>query len=182
MSPTKQDLNQASQAWWDSIKTDPEKVNHWLKRQYQGEVSAASKIRELILCYPADANWQKVVEMIVNQEVDHAKWIADLLRARGIEPVAEGDNERYWREPLNAITDWNSGCAVAAHAEEMRLARIQAICGDSTAPADILEVFQKILVQERFHAKAFRSFTTNEAYAATLASHEAGMNALGLLP
>lgn len=64
----------------------------------------------------------------------------------------------------------------------MRLERIRAIASDETAPADIREVFAKILPQEEFHARAFKKMTTDDMYAATADSHELGRVALGLAP
>lgn len=68
---------------------------------------------------------------------------------------------------LPQIESWETGCAVAAHAEEMRLERIKIVvsqCKDK----DIRDTFTKILKDELFHAKAFREFTTDEAYLNTL--------------
>lgn len=169
-----------STQWWNKTKSSPEKMLKWLKDQYHGEVTAASRIRELILVYPALPKWKETVELIASQEEQHAKWVGDLLLKRGISPEILNKRERYWDNTVKQITDWDTGCAVAAHAEAMRLERIEAICADESAPEDIKDVFGRILVEERFHEKAFRSFTTDEAMEKTLAGHMAGLNELGL--
>ncbi len=169
-----------SEEWWLATKSNTESLLKWLKDQYHGEVTAAQRIRELILVYPALPKWKETVETIASQEETHAEWIATLLANRGIQASVLVKTERYWDETLKQITDWETGCAVAAHAEAMRLDRIRAICADPSAPEDIQKVFADILVQEEFHEKAFRSFTTDEAMKKTLEGHLAGMNELGL--
>ena len=171
-----------SEEWWKDTKASPEALVKWLKDQYHGEVTAAVRIRELILVYAQQEAWKETVEKIAGQEEDHAEWVAGLLKARGIEPAILDKKERYWDNTIKQITDWDTGCAVAAHAEAMRLERIRAICNDPDAPEDIKEVFGKILVQEEFHEKAFRAFTTDDAMQRTLEGHLAGMNELGLVP
>lgn len=169
-----------SVTWWKKTRSDPQRVLKWLKDQYHGEVTAATRIRELILVYPALPKWKETVELIAQQEEQHAEWVKSLLVNRGVKAEVLNKTERYWEETIKQITDWDTGCAVAAHAEAMRLERIEAICADEDADADIKEVFGKILVEERFHEKAFRSFTTSEAMEKTLAGHMAGLNELGL--
>jgi rubrerythrin len=168
--------------WWKATKNNPQAFLKWLKDQYHGEVTAATRMRELILVYPANPKWKETVETIAKQEELHAEWVAGLLVARGVRPEVLDKRERYWENTLKQITDWDTGCAVAAHAEAMRLERIRAITDDPETPSDVREVFGKILLQEEFHEKAFRSFTTNEAMKRTLEGHLAGMNELGLVP
>jgi len=168
--------------WWVATKSSPTALLKWLKDQYHGEVTAATRMRELILIYPANPKWKQTVETIAQQEETHAQWVGALLTARGVHPEVLQKRERYWENTLKQITDWDTGCAVAAHAEAMRLERIRAICNDPDAPSDVREVFGKILPQEEFHEKAFRSFTTDVAMKRTLEGHLAGMNELGLVP
>lgn len=173
-----------SQEWYDSIKNNPEAIINWLKDQYHGEVTAAERIRSLILCYATDGTSKeaKIVEMIATQEQDHAAWVGELLRTRGVEPSKLVKDERYWNNTVKQIVDWDTGCAVAAHAEKMRLERIRVIVADSVTPDDIRNVFKTILVQEEFHEKAFREFSTDDAMQRTLEGHLAGLNELGLKP
>ena len=65
-----------------------------------------------------------VVYLGYDRELDRSVAIK-LLRARGAKPVVLDKDERYWRETLDGIDSFESGAAVAAHAEEMRLARIE---------------------------------------------------------
>lgn len=172
-----------SQEWYDSIKHDNAKIIKWLKDQYHGEVTAAERIRSLILCYNPPGNqekWKNTVEVIALQEEQHAEWVGELLRNRGVEPEKLVKDERYWNNTVKQITDWDTGCAVAAHAEKMRLDRIEVICKDPVTPQDIRDKFKAILVQEQFHEKAFREFSTDDAMQRTLEGHLAGLNELGL--
>lgn len=119
--------------------------------------------------------------MIAGQEGDHAEWILRLLQARNIEVPADLPAERYWPQVEGQVTSWDTACAVAAHAEGMRLARIRVIANDSGAPDDIRETFARILPQEEFHERAFRAFATDDALGATKDNHEEGAAALGLV-
>jgi hypothetical protein len=95
--------------------------------------------------------------------------------------VAE-KQDRYWQRTVPEVTDLATGAAVGAHAEKMRLQRIEAIANDADADADIRSVFARILPQERFHERAFRSLATPAALAATEGAHELGRRVLGLSP
>jgi len=169
-----------SQQWWAEVKADAARFNDWLVRQYRGEVTAAKRIESFRDAYARDAEPKRVLTLIAAQEERHAAWVLDLLRARGIEPDASGAEERYWREALPAVEDFETGAAVGAHAEEMRLARIRVICNDEEAPADVRSTFQRILKEEEFHARAFRKLAGQPAYFRTQGAHDRGMALLGL--
>jgi hypothetical protein len=64
----------------------------------------------------------------------------------------------------------------------MRLERIEVIAADTTAPADLRDVFARILPQERFHERAFRSLATPESLERTREAHNLGRAVLGLTP
>ena len=89
---------------------------------------------------------------------------------------------RYWPALRDAIADLETGCAVGAHAERMRLHRIEAIVADPDSPADVRACFQRILPEERFHARAFASLAGSAAMVRTAGAHERGLHALGLIP
>ena len=168
--------------WWQATKADPERLVAWLRDQYRGEATAADRIDALRDAYADDPRAARILTVIAAQERDHAAWVGALLAARG-EPVAVDEvEERYWTAPLAAIGDLQTGCAVGAHAERMRLERIETIAADPDAPADVREVFRRILPQERFHERAFRELAGAEALQATRGAHELGRRALGLAP
>lgn len=169
-------------AWWAAIKRRPDALIAWLFDQYRGEVTAADRIVRLRDAHAEPGGRaHRLLTAIARQEQEHAAWVADLLRARGESPELRGEPEaRYWRRALPGVADLETGCAVGAHAERMRLARIEAIAGDLEAPADIRAVFTKILPQERFHERAFRSLATPESLERTRGAHELGRAALGL--
>ncbi len=170
-----------SAAWWERIRSDVNRLHGWLYDQYRGEVTAASRIEALRdrFCAPGNRAY-RILTVIARQERDHARWIGDLLAARGLGVEVQGKADRYWREVMPGITDLATGAAVGAHAEQMRLERIEAIAADATAPADIRAVFEAILPQERFHARAFAQLATPEAMARTAGAHALGRAALGL--
>jgi rubrerythrin len=171
-----------SREWWSETKQDDAAMKRWLLSQYHGEVSAAVKIELLRDQFAARYEQAyRVLSLIAEQERLHAVWVLSLLRARDIEP-ATAHQDRYWSKTLPGITDLATGCAVGAHAEKMRLERIETIAADDEAPADIREVFQRILPQELFHERAFRALSTQEALSQTKTAHTEGRNALGLAP
>lgn len=173
----------ASLAWWRNVRDNQERFCGWLLDQYRGEASAAIRIEQLRDSFAeVSSKAYRLLSVIASQERQHASWVLSLLEARGLHPEKNPPKERYWEKTLPGISDLETGCAVGAHAERMRLARIEAIANDPAAPSDVREVFQKILPQERFHERAFRSLATPEALSATQDAHDLGLKALGLVP
>ncbi|MCA9309021.1 ferritin-like domain-containing protein [Candidatus Saccharibacteria bacterium] len=172
-----------SEVWWDKVKDNELLLNDWLRKQYHGEVTAADRINSFAEQYAEDGSRaQRLLGIIASQETDHARWVGDLLVARGIEPVVLEKEERYWDSTLPQIASFATGAAVAAHAEHMRLERIRTISADPSAPADIKRVFDRILPQEVFHERAFTSLAGEEAMQDTQAAHELGRVSIGLFP
>jgi rubrerythrin len=62
----------------------------------------------------------------------------------------------------------------------MRLIRIRALSEDVEMPDDIRKVFENILPDEEFHAKAFAAMSTEEAIESTGKLHDMGLEMLGL--
>lgn len=172
-----------SEEWWEEVKADPEKLTDWLQKQYHGEVTAADRIRDFSRNYAQpETRAARILDLIASQEVDHASWVGELLVARGIEPVLLDKDERYWEQTLPQIGSFATGAAVAAHAEHMRLERIRVIAHDPETPEDIRTVFDRILPQEVFHERAFRSLAGPEAMQETVEAHLQGRNVIGLFP
>jgi hypothetical protein len=156
-------------------------LHAWLYDQYRGEVTAAGRIESLRDRFTAPGTRaHRVLTVIAAQERDHAEWIGELLAARGLVIEIQAKPDRYWRCVLPGITDLATGAAIGAHAERMRLERIETIAADPAAPADIRATFARILRQERFHARAFAELASPEALARTAGAHELGRVALGL--
>ena len=174
-----------SQQWWNETKQSPAKLLNWLKDQYHGEATAESKIRELADRFAKDrTDVYRILHVIADQEKTHASWVADLCRSRNVQPEILKKEERYWQETLPAIEEYQTieyASGVAAHAEQMRLARIRAIVDDPTSPEDIRKVFKAILPQEEFHAAAFEAIAGQLGMKQSQASHQRGLNALGLI-
>ena len=171
----------SSQAWWQVVRHDPRAFRAWLLDQYRGETTAAERIEALRDGYAGGhPRAARVLSVIAEQERLHAGWVAELLTARGFAPEVQHKPARYWARTLPAIADLKTGCAVGAHAERMRLERIEVIASDPEAPADVRSVFQRILPQERFHERAFRELAGHAALEATRGAHDLGREALGL--
>lgn len=169
-----------SQEWWKEVKTDEAKFVDWLVKQHRGEVTAAQRIEAFAEKYAISDKHKKTLSLIAKQERQHASWVAELLESRGIKQDVSCAEEKYWRETLPKIESFETGAAVGAHAEKMRLERIRVIASDISAPEDVRETFKKILKDELFHEKAFRNMAGDDAMKKTFHSHESGLNALGL--
>lgn len=174
-------MKQSSSTWWEGIRHSSERLHAWLRDQYRGEVTAADRIETLRDNFASPGSRaHRVLTVIASQERDHAAWVGELLAARGLAVEVQAKPDRYWRRVLPGIQDLATGAAVGAHAERMRLERIEVISNDPEAPDDIRDVFARILPQERFHARAFAELSTAEALERTADAHELGRLALGL--
>lgn len=172
-----------SQTWWTRTKTDPAKLRAWLRDQYRGEVTAAGRIEALRDAFTiAETRAHRVLTTIAGQERAHAEWVGELLAARGEPVTVDRKQDRYWPAIRDVVADLQTGAAIGAHAEKMRLERIETIATDPTADADIRAVFARILPQERFHEQAFRALAGEIAMASTEAAHSLGRALLGLEP
>ncbi|NMO14178.1 hypothetical protein HPC49_19315 [Pyxidicoccus fallax] len=173
-----------SARWWEETRSDTSRLVDWLFDQYRGEVTAADRIERMRDTYATPGGKaHRVLTVIAGQERRHAEWVAGLLRARGLTPEVRGEPEvRYWARTLPGIQDLETGCAVGAHAERMRLERIEVIAADTTAPEDVRDVFTRILREERFHERAFRGLATPESLERTREAHALGREVLGLAP
>lgn len=170
-----------SAEWWQEVKNDPAKFNEWLLKQYRGEVTASDRIFEVAKMAenPAQVN---VLTKIANDEAKHAGWVQGLLANRGIFDIeTEHAEARYWAAVKPSIKDFFSAMAVAAHAEAMRLERIQVIAFDPEAPKDVQAIFKAILADELFHEAAFKALAGEEAMAETKPSADEGRRLLGLV-
>ena len=171
-----------SAQWWAEVKNDPAKFNEWLLKQYRGEVTASQRILEVAMDAenPAQVN---ILYTIANDEAQHAWWVKELLDARGIKVTDDSANaeKRYWATVKQSIKDFSTAMAIAAHAEAMRLERINTIAMDPDAPEDVREVFKRILTDELFHERAFRELAGTEAMADTKANADEGRRVLGLV-
>ena len=170
-------------SWWSEVKASEPLLRGWLLDQYRGEATAAGRIEAFRDVHaPPGSKAHRLLGVIAAQERRHATWVAALLTARGLRPEIQRKAERYWPRTLPGLTDLATGCAVGAHAERMRLERIEVIARDPEAPEDIRQTFARILREERFHERAFRGLSTPEALEQTRHAHELGRLALGLSP
>ena len=168
--------------WWAETKADPEKLAHWLRRQYVGEMAAVNLLSELLITYGGQATESECdkVHKVMCQEATHAKWMKRLMEGRKIDPeVGATAERRYWSEVKPAVNSFQEGCAAGYHAEHMRLERIRCIASDTDpAVADLAETFAKILPHEMWHERVFDEMRQGQ----TLTQyHEKGLEKLNLL-
>jgi len=170
-----------SQEWWNKTKNDPALLENWLVDQYIGEEGAYDRIKEFALKFTdEESNERILLQLIAIQEYNHAMWVKSLLDTRNIVVDISKHAGRYWAQTLPAINSFEFGVSLGAKTEAMRLARIRIIVNDDSAPADIREVFKKILPQEEFHEATFKMLAADNIDLAQNA-HAAGMEAIGLI-
>ncbi len=171
---------QTSQDWYNEVLSDVNKFKHWLERQYIGEVTASTRIRA-IADEQGDSRSKAILETIAGQEDLHATWVASILAHYGYElPEIPKEGSRYWDTVEEVQEDFFSKCAIASHAEGMRLERIRVICNDPRTNEFVRDIFQKILKDEVWHETAFRSLAGEDAMASTKPCHVKAKNLLGL--
>jgi rubrerythrin len=170
-----------SKAWWAKTQGDSAALRGWLRDQFRGEATAAARIDLLRDAFTTPrSRAYRILSVIAAQERRHAQWVGELLAARGEPLTIDAKADRYWPRVLHGIDDLETGAAIGAHAERMRLERIETIANDEGAADDIRRVFAKILPEERFHERAFRSLAGVDAMERTAGAHELGRRALGL--
>lgn len=172
---------QTSVEWWAATKADPEKLNHWLQRQYVGELAAVNLLSELLVRFGSQATDDEwvTVHKVMCQEAQHGRMIKRLMDARGIRPEDNATTDRrYWAEVLPNVGNFAEAMAAGYHAESMRLQRIEAIASDEDAPSDIRTTFQRILPDERWHREVFDEMRKGRELTRY---HERGLEALNLI-
>jgi hypothetical protein len=171
-----------SQQWWDKVKQDQPKLLDWLKSQYHGEKTAAIRIRGEFSKFDLKQSQLALIEKIAKEEELHADWVGELLASRGLTPELLNKKERYWEKTMVNMDTLEDVAAIAHHAENMRLERIQVIVDDPETPEDIREVFAKILPMEVNHEKWFAALSNEEAILSHKGNHSEGRQVLGLVP
>jgi rubrerythrin len=171
-----------SKEWWTEVKASKEKLASWLQAQFVGETGAAVRIRDFQQKFGSEISQKQsdILNTIADQEMNHASWVKTLLESRGIATVDE-HSDRYWKEILPSAVDYKTGAAVGAHAEKMRLERIQVIADDEEADKDIRDTFRKILKEEIFHERAFREMAGSQAMNEVSEAQGRAMEAIGLI-
>lgn len=168
-----------SAEWWEEVKKDEAKFNDWLKRQYVGEVSAANRMMNVVSSYEMELEDKSNLMLIASQEMKHAAWIKELLVSRNIPlPSLEDAEKRYWSKVIPNIKNMDDAFAAAAHAEKMRLERIEVISNDGND--EVNHVFKKIKKDEVFHAAWFAAHATKEALEKAKERHREGLKQLSL--
>lgn len=172
---------ETTREWWYRVSNDPSLLVDWLKKQYHGELGAVDRIKRFADNYAPSTPHKETLYALAEQEEQHAQWVGELLMARGYTPEVLKRKERYWDETLPQIESWETGCAVAAHAETMRLERIMVIACDTWTHPDISEVFARILPDELGHVRTFKNYVKLSDFRQVVPGHVKGLEALGLV-
>lgn len=175
---------ETTKEWWNRVSNSPTEFADWLKAQYHGEATAEKRIRGAITRFNLKGTKAKLIKAVADDELKHTKWVAELLKARGITPRILKKEERYWNEVLpedNNISSFRYFCAIGHLAETMRLDRISLLASNDRFK-DIADVMKAILVDEVFHARVFKELSTKKLIKHAQKFHDIGKNAIGLLP
>lgn len=174
--------SKTTEEWWAETKADPEKLAHWLRRQYVGEMAAVNLLSELLITYGNQATEQEWhnVHKVMCQEATHAKWMKQVMDGRGISPEEGASTDRrYWAEVKPAVKSFAEGCAAGYHAEKMRLERIRIIANERDPEYnDLATVFSNILPHEEWHEEVFDEMRQGRELTQY---HTKGLEALNLL-
>lgn len=172
-----------SKEWWAEIKSDPEQLVEWLRRQYVGEIAAVNLLSEVLLRFGGQANMQEWenVHRVMLQEATHARWMRQVCEGRSIKLGADESAERrYWKEVLPHVSNFREAMDAAFHAEHMRLERIRLVAAETDpAFADLAKTFARILPHEEWHEEIFGEMRQAGAGSVTR-YHENGLQALNL--
>lgn len=172
-----------TQEWLDKVTGSEAALQHWLERQYIGEVTASHRIEGLCEHDDLSNKWSVVLNKIAGDEAQHAAWIKQLLVNRNYEvpEVSIVDAEkRYWKPVFKGANNLDDLLAAGAHAEDMRLKRIVALSTSDKVDKDIRDTFRRIRIDEEWHAAAFTMMASPQALERMSKHHEAGLEALGL--
>lgn len=82
----------------------------------------AKIVRSTALDLRLSLNHPRQVTIIAEQEETHATWVGELLAARGQASQLLHKKERYWDKTITQVKSFDTGAAVAAHAEGTRCA------------------------------------------------------------
>jgi len=167
-------MNKTSQQWWNETVADLSKLEGWLQRQCYGELKA----HERILALSKKFNNNFILEKIAGDELKHHLWLKEYLISNGI-PLLSEHEERYWKEINMDFKTIEEMAAVGHHAEMMRLERIRVIAQDESLPF-LSNMFKYILLDEEFHAEAFKKLSNEQQIELAKVDHAQGMLALGL--
>lgn len=168
--------------WIDSVENDPEYFKEWLINQYRGEVRAAIKVDELAQQIDNE-EIRRDITWIAQDEERHAKYIKAILVANGVPiPRITGDEPtRYWKEVTDGVElTTDELLAAGAHAEAMRLHRIEAVMNSTRLPTSVTKTFLMIWHDEKRHAELFRKWCSDDAFKRMESKHQEGLKALGL--
>lgn len=172
---------QTTEQWMEKILSSRAELYHWLERQYIGECLAAKRIAELQLDSNVPPQYAYTLTEISLQEHNHSEWVKQLLENRNLPiPDVTDDGVRYWKVILPEAKTFEDLMAAGHHAEAMRLHRIRALADCDRIDADIRDVFQKILLDEEWHEKAFAQMSSDASLTHMKQFHEAGLQLLGL--
>lgn len=166
--------------WWERLLADEDAMNKWLcklwnteKNGYDGNLRAAAKYTE------EGSDARATFNRIAQEELDHSHLLLEILKNRGITPVAEDQpNSKYWPHVMKAVTDLQSCAAASAIGERLAALRFEVIENHPDTPEDIMGFVKQAGPDEAGHCRDFMEIAGKDAIENALARHYEAVEAI----
>lgn len=167
--------------WWDKV-LDARRDGEFLLRLHQAETQGCGRFLDLIARWDPQGGPRAIVAMIASDEYVHGTYVAETLRARGIEPPTSWPPapERYWDAIFKGVVDFETACAAAAFGEMLALNRFRVLIAHPRTPSDVEALARRIKPDEERHARDLRAIAGKRGMDRIRPFHRVGMVALGL--
>lgn len=174
-------LHDNTRLWWEKV-LDGDRVNEWLFRLHQAETQGCGRFLELAARWKPGEEAYITIARIACDEYVHGTYVAETLRARGLEPPTSWPPtpERYWDAIFAGVCDLETACAAAAYGEMLALNRFRVLIAHPRTPEDVRALALRIKPDEERHARDLRALAGKRGMDRIRPAHRAGMAALGL--
>jgi tRNA isopentenyl-2-thiomethyl-A-37 hydroxylase MiaE len=175
--------NEITLAWWMKLLNDEEKLNAWLIKLYHNEYDAYWRFKNFAQQFTSEntENWFLFM-FLAEQELRHSVMVKIVIHKRGIVlPQNWMSNQGlYWEKVLPCIVDLETAAGVGTLAESLSFERLRVLASCCSTPADLKELFDLIIPDERIHTQVLRVLAKKHGVDAVMGCHESGLEALGL--
>ncbi|MEC7577084.1 MAG: ferritin-like domain-containing protein [Pseudomonadota bacterium] len=160
--------------WWERLLDDEDAMNKWLsklwnteKNGFFGGLRSARKFTE------EGSDLRATFCKIAKEEWRHSQVLHRILKARGITPVAEEqENSKYWPHVMKGVKDLQSVAAASAIGELLAAKRFEVIQQHPRTPKDILVFINQALPEEQGHFDSYAAIAGEAAMQSALQRHK----------
>jgi hypothetical protein len=179
-----------TEAWWQSVCANPEKMARWLRKLQITEIEGGIDYDKLLageyehqlldpVAFSMDERVQKVFANIGADEHKHSGILLDLMSAWKIEPatpIQDGIVSSYWSTMNQEIVDLDTYCAVNYLGEGLAAFRFEIIHQMDCTPVEIRNALDIILPDEQFHRQTLKRLASDEALDRIYTVHQRAFN------